>query len=240
MLISVDVKQLEWRVLLELSQDPVGIKEILNNEDSHALNQAAFSLPSRLIAKIFLFRTIFRGTGYSFSIDPDFAHVSTSSDFWDTKNEQFYKKYKGVDACHYQWKKLCEDGKPIISPFGREWDVPLLNQYGKINWTQFTNYPVQGTGADIMMIARISFWNRVVKAGLENIIKLVQTVHDSIVVDCPKEYLKWVVETFHQVFKDLIANIKKLFGYDWKVPLDCECSYGDNQKDVTTVDLSQV
>ena len=91
-----------------------------------------------------------------------------------------------------------------------------------------------------MMIARISFWNRVVKAGLENIIKLVQTVHDSIVVDCPKKYLKWVVETFHQVFKDLIANIKKLFGYDWKVPLDCECSYGDNQKDVTTVDLSQV
>ena len=146
MLISVDVKQLEWRVLLELSQDPVGIKEILNNEDSHALNQAAFSLPSRLIAKIFLFRTIFRGTGYSFSIDPDFAHVSTSSDFWDVKNEQFYKKYKGVDACHYQWKKLCEDGKPIISPFGREWDVPLLNQYGKINWTQFTNYPVNYSG----------------------------------------------------------------------------------------------
>jgi hypothetical protein len=164
-----------------LSRDPVGIAEVLEGQDTHALNQAAFVLPSRLIAKIFLFRTIFRGSGYSFSIDPDFMHVSTSSDFWDEKNESFFKKYKGIDKCHYQWKGVCEQGKSIVSPFGREWEVPLLNSYGKVNWTQFTNYPVQGTGADVMMLARISFHNRLKKLGWP--VLLIQTVHDSIVCD---------------------------------------------------------
>ena len=63
MLVQVDASQLEWRTALELSQDWVGINEIIGGEDTHAKNQAAFGLPSRLIAKIFLFRIIFRGSG---------------------------------------------------------------------------------------------------------------------------------------------------------------------------------
>lgn len=56
MLLQCDASQLEWRVALALSEDWVGINEILGGEDTHAKNQAAFGLPSRLIAKIFLFR----------------------------------------------------------------------------------------------------------------------------------------------------------------------------------------
>jgi hypothetical protein len=63
MLVACDAKQLEWRVLLELARDQVGINEVLNGDDTHDLNRVAFSLPSRLIAKIYLFRTIYRGTG---------------------------------------------------------------------------------------------------------------------------------------------------------------------------------
>lgn len=56
MLIQADASQLEFRVAVELSQDQVGIKEILEGQDTHSLNQAAFNLPSRLISKIYLFR----------------------------------------------------------------------------------------------------------------------------------------------------------------------------------------
>ena len=56
MLIQVDAAQLEWRVAVELSKDPIGLQEILNKEDTHSKNQLALQLPSRLIAKIFLFR----------------------------------------------------------------------------------------------------------------------------------------------------------------------------------------
>ena len=56
MLLQCDASQLEWRTALELSGDEVGLAEVFSNEDAHAKNQLAFDLPSRLIAKIFLFR----------------------------------------------------------------------------------------------------------------------------------------------------------------------------------------
>lgn len=230
MLISVDAKQLEWRTILELSRDETGIKEVIEGQDTHALNQKEFELPSRLIAKVYLFRTIFRGTGYSFSVDPDFAHVSSDASYWEGINVKFYKKYAGIDACHYHWKGLLEQGKPIVSPLGREWDVPLLNTYGKINWTQFTNYPVQGTGADVMTIARISAHNRIKARGWD--VKAVQTVHDSIVYDVHDKHIQQMVNLFHEVFKDIQPNIKKLFNYEWVVPLECEVKVGPNQKDM--------
>ena len=68
MLLACDASQLEWRTALELSKDWVGINEIILGEDTHSKNQEAFNLPFRLIAKIFLFRTIFRGSGWSLTI----------------------------------------------------------------------------------------------------------------------------------------------------------------------------
>ena len=98
MLIQADASQLEWRTAVELSQDEVGLQEILNKEDTHSKNQIAFELPSRLIAKIYLFRTIFRGSGWSFANDNSFMHVSSSPSYWDDVNEKFFKKYYGLDA----------------------------------------------------------------------------------------------------------------------------------------------
>ena len=209
---------------------------MLEGQDTHALNQAALKLPSRLIAKIFLFRVIFRGSGYSFANDPDFTHVSADASFWDEKNEAFYTKYAGIDKCHKQWKEDIENYGKIVSPLGREWEVPLFNSYGKLNWTQWTNFPVQGTGADVMMLARISFANRLKKLGWP--VLLIQTVHDSIAVDCPSEYSQQVARLFHEVFKDLQANIKKIFGYTWVVPLECEVKAGPNQKDMKELKIA--
>ena len=68
MFISCDAKQLEWRTVVELSGDQTALTEILQGQDTHELNRQAFELPSRLIAKIYLFRTIFRGNGWSLSL----------------------------------------------------------------------------------------------------------------------------------------------------------------------------
>ena len=89
MLIKIDAQQLEWRTAVWLSNDTTGIKEINSGEDAHSANEVAFGLPSRLIAKRYLFRTIFRGSGYAFSMDPDFSPVSDSPDFWDGRFDYF-------------------------------------------------------------------------------------------------------------------------------------------------------
>ena len=56
MWVNADVKSLEIVAVAFLSQDPVLIREILDGEDIHGNNQKAFGLPSRLIAKVFVFR----------------------------------------------------------------------------------------------------------------------------------------------------------------------------------------
>ncbi len=229
----------DWRTALELSRDDVGINELISGADTHTLNQHAFGLPSRLIAKVYLFRTLFRGSGYAFSVDPDFMHVSDKPKFWDDVNEKFYKKYKGLDKQHHKWKDLVLRGEPIIGPLGREWFIEMKhNDKGqlKIPWTTLTNYPVQGTGADIMTIARISAYRRITALKLP--VKWISTVHDSIVLDCPTEYLQQVCDIFHQVFDDLQKNIWKLFQYEWVVPMACECKYGPNMKEQTKLQRS--
>ena len=226
--------QLEWRVALELSKDYVGINEILNNEDTHANNQQAFVLPSRLIAKIFLFRTIFRGSGWAFANDPDFMHVSTSTEFWDGMNEKFYRKYFALDKKHKEWMDIVSRGLPLIGPLGRQWSFTLKrDRYGnlKLPINQLVNFPVQGTGADIMTIARISAHKRIRAAKLP--CDFVSTVHDSIVVDTHTAYLQPIAQIFDEVFADLPKNIYKMFGYKWEVPMACESKYGPNMKEMS-------
>lgn len=237
--LQADASQLEWRTAVELSGDDVGLAEIVGGADTHTLNQVAFALPDRLTAKVYLFRTIFRGSGWSFANDPDFMHVSSSAKFWDGVNEKFYTKYDGLNQQHFKWKDLVLAGKPIVGPLGREWLIPLKFQFGKefkIPWTLLSNYPVQGTGADIMLIARISAFRRIEALNLP--VKFVTTVHDSIVVDCPSAYLQQITDIFYEVFDDLQKNIWKLFKYDWKTPLACECKFGMNMRDMTKIGRS--
>lgn len=233
MLLQADASQLEWRTILQLANDQVGIQEIIGGEDTHAKNQTAFDLPSRLIAKIFLFRTIFRGSGWSFANDPDFMHVSSSSKFWDGMNEKFYKKYKGIDECHSKWKDIIVSGRPIEGPMGRSWTIPMGRDYKgelKVPMTQLVNFPVQGTGADVMMMARIMAYKRIKQAKIDCLFR--STVHDSIVLDCYIKDLQKLKEIFEQVFADLPKEIYKIFGYEWVVPMACECKYGINMKDM--------
>ena len=222
MLIKIDAAQLEWRTAVWLSNDQTGISELNSGSDIHSLNEKAFSLPSRLIAKIYLFRTIFRGNGWSFANDPAFNHVSDDPDFWDDVNTKFYSKYKGLDKWHQQLAKMCAEHVPIVSPLGREWLV--LPKDGKLPWTVFTNYPVQGTGADLMAIARISLWNRMKQGGLKSL--MVSTVHDDIKVDAPDNEVERVADMALQVFKDIPKNVKRLFNIDLPIPFPGEVSVG--------------
>lgn len=56
MLINADVKSLEIVAAAYLSQDEILIQEIRNKVDTHGDNQKRFGLPTRLIAKTFVFR----------------------------------------------------------------------------------------------------------------------------------------------------------------------------------------
>jgi len=231
MLISIDGAQLEWRGAVWLSGDPVGIKELNENLDIHTANQKAFNLPDRLTAKVYLFRTIFRGSGWSFAHDADFSHVSDRPEFWDNINELFYKKYRGLNEWHHHLARTVAARQPIISPLGREWLIPL-KENGDLPWTTLTNYPVQGTCADIMMVARVTLARRLKALPHLSDVKLVSTVHDSIVLDAPSAVVNDVAQIAIACFDDLGKNFKKLWNIDLPIAFPGEVSVGPNLKDM--------
>ena len=234
MLVKCDAGQLEWRTLVELSRDEVALAELLTGEDFHAKNQGVFNLPSRLIAKIYLFRTIYRGSGWSFANDPAFMHVSSNQKFWDDIGEKFYGKYSGIDRCHQKWKDLVLAQHPITIPSGREWIIELgRDRYGelKIPWTVLTNYPNQGLGADVMMLVRLMLWRRLKGSG----VKFISTVHDDIKFDTPEKHVKLIADTCAEVFNDLPAQMKRVWNYEWVTPMTCEVFQGNNMLDMEKI-----
>lgn len=201
----------------------------------HTSNQEAFDLPSRLIAKKFLFRLIYGGTAYTYAHDPDFVDVSTSEKFWQRAIDKFCDKYKGWNNW---WADIIREAQmtgKVVNPATKRSYIyePGRNYRGELTWpvTTIKNYPVQGLAADLMSIARISFRNRFKQAGIEGI--LVNTVHDSIVVDCASKELERVVVIFKEVFDDLPMNFEKIFKVSFNLPLRCEVSYGNNMKELT-------
>ena len=229
MLIQADAVGLEIRVAAFLSQDPVLIKELVDGLDIHTDNQTRFGLPSRLIAKIFVFRLLYGGSAYSYANDPEFMEISKSEKYWQAIIDAYYEKYKGIKQWHIKLvREAVETGK-VIRSTGRVYCFQKYN--GNYKDTQIKNYIVQGTGADIMALARVSFFNRLKKLNYKDCL-LVNTVHDSIVLDCKAEYLDVVGETLHAVFKDIPANFKKLFGTDFNVPMTCEVLYGNNWEEM--------
>lgn len=217
MFVQIDAAQLEWRVAVFLSNDPIGIEEINDRDlhpddpekDIHEKNRRVLQLPERLIAKRFLFRTIFRGSGWAFAHDPDFFHVSKDPKYWDGLNEAFFAKYSQLDKTHQEWARQVASRRPIRSPLGMEWLVPLRPN-GDIPWTTLSNWPVQGTGADIVMFARVILRSRLRRQGSTSL--AVNTVHDSIVYDAPNpQEVRLVADTALQAFADVHTQMARIF-----------------------------
>ena len=226
MLLQADAKQLEWVGATYLSQDPVALKEIWNEVDQHADNQQRFGLPSRLIAKTFVFRLIYGGSAYSYANDPNFKDIG-GEDFWQGVIDQFYGKYVGLRDWHTRILDQAKRDRTLVMPTGRVYNYEPEIKYGKAVWprTRILNYPVQGLGADLMSIARVSLRNRLKeKKG----VLLVNTVHDSIILDFDPKI--WdnnsIVSLVDKCFNDVPANFKKMFGQDFNLPMRVECEVG--------------
>jgi DNA polymerase I-like protein with 3'-5' exonuclease and polymerase domains len=113
----------------------------------------------------------------------------------------------------------------LVMPTGREY--VFKKEQGK-DWprTQILNYPVQGLGADLLSIIRVSLYKRMKKQKLVS--ELICTVHDSILIDCYDEEVKSINDIIVQVFKDLPKNFQRVFGKEFNLPLTGETTVGDN------------
>lgn len=239
MLLQADAKALEWVCASYLSQDKVAYNEIWNNVDQHTDNQTRFGLPSRLIAKTFVFRLIYGGSAYSYANDTNFTDVSNSESFWQNVIDEFYNKYTGLGQWHKDIVAKAMRDRKLTMPTGRVYNYEPEVKYGKVKWprTKILNYPVQGLGADLMAIARVSLANRL--KGMKDV-KLINTVHDSIIVDFNDKVCDniSIVRLVDKCFTDIPTNFKKLFGVEFNLPMRVECQVGPNWGNMEIINVN--
>ena len=215
-----------------LSQDPVLLDELATGKDLHEDNRVKFNLPTRLIAKVLGFRILYGGTEHSFARDPDFTAVSTSKAYWAKAIEAYYDKYKGIRKWHTSLIQEATTTGKVVSPTGRIFTFAAKQGKYGMEWpvTTIKNYIVQGTGADLVMIARISLHNRMKAAGMKS--KLIMTVHDSIVGDCPENEWEQFAKLALESINDVPKNFERLYKIPFNLALNAEVLYGPNLQDM--------
>lgn len=243
MLVNADVKGLEIVVAAELSGDATLKQELIDKVDIHDANRVRFGLgegkPGRLVAKVLAFRTIYGGSAFSFASDPAFTGVSSSVKYWEKVLDEFYTKYKGLKQWHIDIVNAVKRDGYLYIPSGRYY--PFQATFNGTEWrwpvTQIKNYPVQGFGADLVMLARVEAYRKLRASGLE--FAMVCTIHDSIIVDCPKE----VVYNVGIILRDAILAVPRLcqetFGYAFSLPLTSEISVGPNKQSLKEILLEE-
>ena len=233
MLINVDFSGLEWRVAMYYSQDKVGIQEIVDGVKIHDVNKEYFGFPEKLHAKIFLFRLVFGGTKFGFANDPVMAAVNPRPDFWQGIIDKTYDKYKGLAKWHKKIKQEARETGRLVAPSGREFRFKPILKNGTPEWPdgQIMNYPVQGFGADIVKIARIATYKRLMPHRNRGIL-LINTVHDSLMADAPDPEVGFTAGIIQKVFDDVPSLVSRCFNINYNIPMGCEIEIGKNWLDM--------
>lgn len=233
-LLNCDVKSLEIVVAAQLSNDAILMAELRDKVDTHEVNRVRFNLPDRVTAKRFVFKLLYGATAYGYSTDGDFHEVGLSQNQWQDVIDEFYSKYTGIANWHKQLILEAQTNGRIVIPSGRYY--PIVPDYKKREpWplTVIKNYPVQGFGAELVALARLRCNQLIHESGIEA--KLVGTIHDSIVVDTTTENVYNISKILKQSVEEVPAYVKRLFNYDFTLPLTCEVAFGPNKKEMKEI-----
>jgi DNA polymerase-1 len=160
--------------------------------------------------------------------------VSSSEKFWQGVIDEYYDKYKGIRKWHNFLIEYAKKNGRLEIPSGRFF--PIVPDWKKREpWpiTVIKNYPVQGFGADLVMLARLQAAKSLRTNGLSSL--LVSTIHDSIIADCPENEVGAVGRILNQAVEDVPMLCKQVYGYDFSLPMTAEVQYGPNKKQMVDI-----
>jgi DNA polymerase I-like protein with 3'-5' exonuclease and polymerase domains len=222
-ILEADFAQLEFRTAAFLSQDSIAMKEIEDGFDVHSYTARVISdagePTSRQEAKAHTFAPLYGATG--------FGRSSAQATYY----KHFTEKYKEVNLWHTRLAKEAMSTGRIKTPSGREFSFNNMKRYanGKVsNFTQIKNYPVQSFAtADIVPVVLMEIEKQLSK--LQSCI--VNTVHDSIVIDVHPEEKQKVTFILRGINTNMKAIIDNQFKIDFNVPLKLDMKIGNNWLD---------
>ena len=229
-IVEADFAQLEFRVAAFLSQDRTAIEEVTTGFDVHSYTAKVITDAgqriSRQDAKSHTFAPLYGASG--------FGRTPAEAAYY----EQFTKKYSGIAKWHKELAREALGTGKIRTPSGREFSFPdvVRRSNGSVTYfTQIKNFPVQSFAtADIVPISLIYIDKMLGINQMQSCI--VNTVHDSIVIDVHPNEKEKVLRVIKAANESLIQIVNRKWNIDFNLPLLLEAKIGDNWLD--TVDVS--
>ena len=229
-IVEADFAQLEFRVAAFLSQDRTAIEEVTTGFDVHSYTAKVITDAgqriSRQDAKSHTFAPLYGASG--------FGRTPAEAAYY----EQFTKKYSGIAKWHKELAREALGTGKIRTPSGREFSFPdvVRRSNGSVTYfTQIKNFPVQSFAtADIVPISLIYIDKMLGINQMQSCI--VNTVHDSIVIDVHPNEKEKVLRVIKAANDSLITIVNRKWNIDFNLPLLLEAKIGDNWLD--TVDVS--
>lgn len=228
---EADYSQLELRIAADYANDRTMLDIYHNNGDIHTTTAKLMTggreptKEERNKAKAVNFGFLYGMLAKKFV---DYAYNSYGQIFTLAEaqefREKFFAKYSRLLPWHHEQEVLCESLGGVYNKFGRFRKLPLI--YSSNKWERASaarraiNTPVQGTGSDLLISAATQIHKELKGYGL----KIVGTVHDSILGEFNEEDKDWIVSEIRRIM--LHPATMDAFGVKLKVPLDCDIGVG--------------
>lgn len=224
-IIKCDLSQIELRIAARISEDQSMLRAYLTGEDLHKKTAAAITgkaldevtKADRQLAKAVNFGFLY-GMGASkfrYYAAKSYGVLLTEEEAADAR-ETFFNLYPGLRI----WHSDIGERRRSDEEAGRTSQTRTLwgrRRIGIEKFTEMTNTPVQGTGADGLKLAAAMMWER---RGEWPSLRLLGVVHDEVIVEADEADAEGVAEWMKAIMCEAFAP--KLD----PVPVEAEATIG--------------
>ncbi len=223
-LLAADYSQIELRIIAALSKEPKMMEAFKNGEDIHASTASkVFNVPLEEVtreqrgnAKTVNFGIIYGVSAFGLSNQTDLNRTE-AKELIDT----YYETYPKLKSYMAEQVDFARENGYVQTVLGRRRYLKDINSQNAVvrgaAERNAVNAPIQGSAADIIKIAMINIYNKLVEGNYKT--KMLLQVHDELVFDAYKPEL----EKVKTLIKTEMENAIKL-----EVPLDVDLGEGNN------------
>ena len=186
--IDADYSQIELRILASLAQDDELIEAYRTNEDIHTITASkVFHIPmeevtsqQRRDAKAVNFGIVYGISSFGLS-----QGLSISKKLAQQYIDEYFETYPQIKKYLEQAKEEAKANGYSVTYFKRRRPIPELksSNYMQRSFGERVamNAPIQGTAADVMKIAMIRVYDRLISEGLQS--RMLLQVHDELLIE---------------------------------------------------------
>ena len=228
---EADYSQLELRIAAHYANEPTMLRIYKEAGDIHTTtamlmtNGREPTKEERNKAKAVNFGFLY-GMGHKKFVDYAYNSYGVVFTVAEAKafRDAFFAKYTRLLPWHEEQRQLCELQGGVSNLFGRFRNLPDIysRDWGKKGGAErrAINTPVQGTGSDILLSAKIEIDKKLSKYGL----RTVGSVHDSILGEFPESEKDWIVDEIRRIM--IHPHLLDVFEIELKCPLDVDVGVG--------------